>query len=681
MNLRSSRFRRRLPVLAVVLVAAYLRLNHLGWTEYKLDEANLSRLSLSLVRCVEFPWAGVGSSTGVANLPLAAWLLAIPYALSSNPIVATGFIALLNLMAVAACYGMARDWLRGGTPDELASEGTSYHLISYGPALVAMLLFAVAPWAVIYSRKLWAQNLLPPFVVAWAWTGWLAFVKRRPRTLIAHALLLAACIHLHYSGLWLIPVTLTWTIAFARRRRLRFVLIALAVFAATFAPFVAADLARGGENVGQILRLAQQPAHIDDQAARLSWLTISGQEIHSLAGPDEFRNYLASVFGGETGFGLTSAVGWIVLAGALAAGIDVAQALRRRSWTERTATALMMLTWLAVPVLVQSRHSLPVYPHYFIVLYPAPFLLAGWLIRRVATLKAGVLALAGLAGVVVLAALQSAQSIALQNFIAARATPGAFGVPVEMLLDAADQVAQLSRSQGTEVVVYSEGDNPRQHEGPAVFDVLLPPDAPHRFVDLAQAIAVYPRDAAALVVYSPLGLQLPDAVQARTKSISSVALRAGEAAAQIRAWPGQSLEPPPCGGGTLFGRWRNGVSLFAVTATGDWRGSNGWIALCYRVDDLFDPADVHWFNHVLGEDGRRWAQVDGPGYPSGSWRGGDVIAVQFGPFTIPTEAPAGRFTLRLGMYTWPGVVNVPVVDVHGNEIEDALEIVLGQLHP
>jgi hypothetical protein len=30
----------------------------------------------------------------------------------------------------------------------------------------------------------------------------------------------------------------------------------------------------------------------------------------------------------------------------------------------------MMLTWLALPVLLQTRHSLPLFIHYFIVLNP-----------------------------------------------------------------------------------------------------------------------------------------------------------------------------------------------------------------------------------------------------------------------------------------------------------------------
>jgi hypothetical protein len=195
-------------------------LNHLGWAEFKLDEANLSRLSLNLVRSVEFPLTGIGSSAGIVNPPLAAWLLAFPYAISPDPTVATGFVAALNVLAVLGCYLLARQWLTSTiTPHPLSPSPAppiNSSIIALAP-LVAALLFAVAPWAVAHSRKIWAQNLLPPFVIAWAWSGWLAFVCRRPRAVIGHALTLAACVQLHYSALWLIPVTLLWSIVFIRR--------------------------------------------------------------------------------------------------------------------------------------------------------------------------------------------------------------------------------------------------------------------------------------------------------------------------------------------------------------------------------------------------------------------------------------------------------------------------------
>lgn len=676
-----------LALLAILLLAAYLRLNHLGWTEYKLDEANLSRLSLNLARGIEFPLLGLGSSTGIVNLPLAPWLMAIPYAVSPDPIAATGFVAALNVVAVAGCYGLARGFFRsatgqaaGGAATERPATAPSYLI----PASLATLLFAVAPWAVIHSRKIWAQDLLPPFVLLWAWSGWLAFVKGRARALIVHALALAACIHLHYSGLWLIPVSLIWAIVFARRLRPRPALAALAVFLATFAPFVFADLLRGAPNLTRLVEIIRQPALFDVQALRLSWLMIAGQEIHSLAGPQEFQNFLASAPGGETGFALTGAIGALVVAAALLALLDVLRAARRRALDDRSAAAFVLVTWLAAPIIVQTRHVLPVFTHYFIILYPAPFLLVGWLAGQLAE-RAKTAGAALIAGLLIVAGLQSLQSIALQQFVAGRATPGGYGVPVEMSLRVADEAAAASRaSNGAEALVYAEGDDPLVHEGASVLDVLLPPDVPRRFVDLAQATMVFPSEAAVIIWYSPNGMLLPDALAGRTalrRPEAGIPLRAGEAPAQVRDWPGQAAATPPCTAAAPLGRWQNGVALLEARPSGEWRGPGGWIELCYRVEAEASQAGIHWFTHLIGPEGRRWAQADGPGYPSGSWRAGDVVVIRFGPYTLPADASPGRYTLRVGMYAYPEIANVPLIDAAGNPAGDAAEIDLGDLSP
>ena len=106
--------------------------------------------------------------------------------------------------------------------------------------MVAALLFAVAPWAVVYSRKLWANDFLPLFVMGWAWTGF------RPSCgkawwLIAHALVVGRADSIALLGVdpgsrfghlvYRLYQAVSW----------RAVLIAAAVFVLLFAPFLIAD--------------------------------------------------------------------------------------------------------------------------------------------------------------------------------------------------------------------------------------------------------------------------------------------------------------------------------------------------------------------------------------------------------------------------------------------------------
>ncbi len=708
--MKSVRFE-RLALIAILLLAAYLRLNHLGWTEFKLDEARLSRLSLDLVRGVEFPLVGIGSSAGIVNLPLASWLLAIPYAISSSPIVATGFVALMNVAAVAGCYGLTRRWLNEtvsafsalALAPSAGRKGTAEHA-SYAAtaALIATLLFAVAPWVVLHARKLWANNLMAPFVIVWAWTAWLAYVDRRSRALIGHALALAVCIHLHYSALLLLPVSAMWAVAFARRIRWKHAVAAVVLFAATFAPFLVTSAARGGQIASGLLEVTGRPAEVDGQALYLARLIITGQEIHSLAGPQEYQNWLSDIsaveaLAGSNGPGLNLGLAVPVIVGGVLALIDIIRAAQRRAFDDRSAASLMMLTWLLVPLLLQLRHGLPLFAHYFLFLYPVPFVLIGSLYVRWSVAPAQSdgrvisreqLGRVGrwvlIAFVVTIGILQSIQSLTLQQFVATRATPGAHGVPVEMTLRVVEEIVRASEDMGgAEALVYAEGDNPREHSGPAVLDVLLPPHIPRRFVDLGQAVSVYPRQSAVIVVYSPNGMMLPKPLSDQStlyRPESIVPFRPGEGSAQVRIWPGQDLASPPCDPGSRVARWQNGVTLLGVGIEGDWRGSGGWVELCYRVETGPSSAAYHWFTHVMGPDGLRWAQVDGPGYPAAAWRAGDVVIAWFGQYALPAEAPFGRYRLRVGMYTYPDVINVPRADV-GDLATDFAEIELGSAIP
>jgi hypothetical protein len=82
--------------------------------------------------------------------------------------------------------------------------------------------------------------------------------------------------------------------------------------------------------------------------------------------------------------------------------------------------------------------------------------------------------------------------------------------------------------------------------------------------------------------------------------------------------------------------------------------------LYWSVGDAVSK-NFHFFNHLLDAAGETLGQSDLPAFPADQWRPGDrVISFFFAPLVAQ---PA---TLRVGMYTYPGVENVPVVDGYGN---------------
>ena len=632
-------------IVLVLLLAAYLRLNHLEWTEFKTDEAHLSQLAYDMARHGQIPLTGIGSSVGIVNPPLAAWLFALPYALSADPIVATGFVAVLNVLAVALSYGLARKLFA-------AAGGDRAWL-----AAAAALLFAAAPWAVIYSRKVWAQDLLPLFVCLYAWTGYRVFVQRKAWSLLGHGLCLAALIQIHYSALWLIPVSAVWAVAFVRRLRFKAVLAAALIFVAAFTPFVIADAQRGWPSVNRLFEIFSQPATTDVEALHYAWLMSTGFEIHSLAGPQEFENFRSSVLNID---GLLLLEGLLALAGLGLALFDVVRAIRRRTWDDRSAISGLLATWLLMPILIQLSHRTALFPHYFIILYPVQFLLIGWLIARWPWSWRWTRWIV-LVGVILIALAQSYQTLALEQFVATRSTPGAFGIPIGYFNAITDQAKALAHEKGAaEFVVDTRGSDPMVDEYPAIFDFLLN-DTPHRFVDVGQSIDLYPIQPFVQIIFDPGGHI--------AGSDGRVNLRLDEEPARVALANGSASAACAASRPAV---WANGGTLRSIDLVSFQPGQSASIRVCVQVNAPA-PADYHWTNQLFDALGKRWAQVDDAGYLARYWRTGDVIIQSF-KIDLPVDLPIGAYKLRIGQYTYPELANVPVLDSAGKPQSDAVEI-------
>ena len=78
-------------------------------------------------------------------------------------------------------------------------------------------------------------------------------------------------------------------------------------------------------------------------------------------------------------------------------------------------------------------------------------------------------------------------------------------------------------------------------------------------------------------------------------------------------------------------------------------------------------------NHVIDNQGGRWGQMDGVGFAASSWRVGDTVMTWF-DIPIAGEAPFPPYTLRVGMYTYPDVVGVSVLDVAGNPAGEFVDL-------
>ena len=633
-GLHSEAIRRREWALlaCILLLAAVVRLGAPGISEFKRDEANMSQMALDLVEGRRVPLLGLSSSVNVPNPPISVYLFALPYTLDRNPIAATLFVGLLNVLAVALTWALARRWY-GSTA-----------------ALAAGLLYAVSPWAAIYSRKIWAQDLLPPFVVLTVFTGLLGYADNRRWARWLHWPLLAITVQIHYGAFTLIPLSLLMLVLWSRRVHWRDLAIGALLAALTMIPAVVGAYQAGWLSTSAVQERTQTSADhrrvISTRALDNAWLTVAGTQIHSLAGPDQFRRYLDSV---PDVFWLFKLVPLAACAGAL---LLVGRNLRRAS---RAAPDVMIVAWLVLPVLAFTWEWTEVAPHYMIPLMPAAYLLAGIAFGRLWDVlprtRPGQWARLGAGGLLIaIAALQVGMFAALLRFVDTHATPGGFGTPLHYLLDVQHAVLDQNPQR---VLMISDQELAPYDQEPSVWGVLLDAVPDVRFVDGTQAAVVPAADTLELIAWQPDLRTCPDAACLDRPGIAVFARRPGEMPYALR----QASHDLPLTNVTAIdpARFANGAVLtgYAVTADN--------VALVW---DLSGPggADDQAFVHALGAHGERLAQVDRFAWPGRYWRAGDRLVLWF-DLTLPPEA----VTLYAGLYTTDGAGyhNVEVLDAAG----------------
>ncbi|MDT8305918.1 MAG: hypothetical protein RRC07_08285 [Anaerolineae bacterium] len=652
MGFGSSAISRRQEIVLVVLLlglAAFLRLAWPGLTHFQADEARLYLRALSMAQGEGIATHGIESSIGFPNSPVSVWLYALPLLVWPHVYAATVFTGLVNLLAVAGAWLITRRyWGRAA-------------------ALVALLLFAVAPWALIHARRIWAQNLLAPLVVAWGIGALLAFAERRPRFIMLHLLALALAVQVHFAGLALLPASLLFLVVFRKRLRWRYVLLGVGLALATALPFLLYLRGQGNAGVAGLAQrggggLAWQPV-----VWRYLWLLVSGSEIHSLAGPEQFRTYLASlpplwpvyIWLGllmATGLGR---LGWVVWQ-------------RRKKAAVSGDAAIILLVWLLAPPLFFLVFPAPAVLHYLLPSYPVPFIAAGvgfalllaagqrQVHNRVVPWPAWLLLL-------VAVSLHLWGYGRLNRVIAREATPGGFSTPLALRLEAAETAREQWRRDGGEIVVASSGEDPAIDQTAAIYDALLA-GVPHRFVDVRRS-ALFPGGPATVL----LAAEAPDDGGATTlyleqgQDMVRVPLRRGEGAVRVMrveqaAEPAVTFETP-----LLFANW---VRLFGYDPLQRQASGSARWALYWRPGDNPDTADYHFFNHLLDGEGERIAQADAAAFAPWQWRAGDTVVSVFGVEVPETASPP--LSMRVGIYGYPSIEAVPVLDPAMNPASDAV---------
>jgi hypothetical protein len=402
---------------AIVLLGGWLRFSRLDLMEFKSDERELHKLAVKQASG-QWQFSGLVSSTGLRNPPMAVYLFAIPALISSDPIALAMLPALLNTLAIALTYFLARR-VPGCAPARRVA-------LSRGGALAAALLFAVAPWAVIESRKIWAQDLLPFFTILFFIFAFSWLREGRWRHALGMAVALSILNQIHYSSVALWPILLFLLWRRRSTRALKQLAVGAALYAVLWAPFAVVVLRGDAFEKGDYrpvrASIRETPAH----GAQAMWWQA---QLMGYGGFDSLLGVSTSdLFHAMPSSAWFTTAYLVLLVGGLAATVLCLRA-RPELW--------LLLLWFILPTLLLSIHR--VMFHYFIVCWPVTFLLAAffgesvwlWLRGRGPGVAAwsGALAMLIAVGLVALAWEEVNFTRGLMVFISANGgTPGEYGI-------------------------------------------------------------------------------------------------------------------------------------------------------------------------------------------------------------------------------------------------------------
>ena len=605
-------------VLATLLMAlaGYMRFARLELAAFNFDEARALELAADILEKDPFTTRGLPSSVGIVNSAAFPYLLTIPLLFSSSPLWVTGFIALLNTLAVGGCYVLARRWF------------------GLGPAVIATSLYAMNPWAVNFSRKIWAQNVLSAFTVAILFCLFQFQKGRRPWWGVAGMLTWAIAIQVHFSAAALFPAVAIALITGISRNNIGKLSVGCLLFLATFAPIILSDTGDSWNRLPAVLSTNR----FDLSSWRLMQELVVG--------------------GADSGFFSTGFLRVLTIA----AGIYMFTFLMSRPHLDdRTWNHMVIgIASVSAPLVFMFRPGGQLYIYYLLTIWPAFFITVGILLRDIASLAGRVSARGGLAVAACWAV------IALWLFVLAS-------------LRISDRVQSLRITRNDEGMTVGRAHEIVEavHSIQETGDVYLV-NLAHRFLPVvrytlrdqyhvreslsreSESIAVRRRPT--VLVFGPENSPIIQEIVSRVAGQLARQISIGGDSRVLLLYQADYEDAlDECRKTPMTGLAFDGqVTLAGVHLK---RIDNGDVIVtnCWRIHqkpaDLSDQLKV--FNHLIDGSGEKIAQTDGLGHVPSQWREGDII-LNYYLMSIPADIPDGDYQLLTGMYRLDTSRRVPI---------------------
>ncbi len=628
-------------LLSILALAALLRLYQIDLIDLRFDEASTAQWAIEIAKG---NWQLIAPFSGsVANHPpVMLYVLAVPYVFTNDVLVVATWRALLDVAAIPLI------WL-----------ACKCHL-NLRIAFIACLLFAVAPWAVQLARNI--RPVALPLTTTLLFFGLLEAVHARAGKtndwgwpMAGLGIALSAGNHL--AAMYLAPVIVIalGLALFARRLRInRITLLALVPLLILAGSYLWYDANNGWRNVSGYLRMAGEPATLNDEAVRFALWGSGGTHLSDFMGGAfaQWQAQVPQIFNGLD----TLQMGWLLL-GLGACAIKLAR-------TKQTVF-LLLLVWFVLPVALQLRHARPLQMHYFTLLYPVSFVLMALAADEVLSFKLRVAGfrVARLAWLVLVGVVgwQVFTTFRFYDFVGRYDTSaGGYGLPARFSL-------VVAREAATDKIVVTPGGDPLVNEMATVWDVLLA-GQPHRFTNANEGLIL--REQPAQYIFTP-GTDEAYARLLRYAQVTytkTVPLRAGSSQSYIVVGTqGVNLAQVQS---TTTQPWQNGAQVLGYQTQTQTQTQLSLETFVKVWRNAQAGADYHWYHHLY-QANAKIGQADMGGVDAANWRKGDILLHWV---NLPLPPNATGLSMRVGCYTYPQLQTVMLVDAAGNVVDDGVSL-------
>jgi len=506
----------------------------------------------------------------------------------------------------------------------------------------------------LYSRSIWAQNLLAPLALAWGYSAYIGLTasqsRRRNIAIAAHIFLAGFIVQVHFAGAGLALGTLYLFVRHRWWQQMKPVIIGAVLAIITLLPFVIEVACCAPQVADEFRVLLASPSQIDLIGFRELLRLAVGYDWGFLALGDVSamgRNPLPTIMAG-----VVFSLGVVVLLRDLTPRPFVARGSPARKKSplhamERGFRGEVILIWLIVTPLFFVRHSTPVFIHYQLASLPAMALIVGASTRLFNDKRWRI------GATVFTTLLAIVWSIALGDSLSRAGeivTPNGLGTPLRVSRNAAYSVPD-----DAPVLFFTHGDDPNLDGEVAVFDALWW-GREQRIVQGESVLILPPYPATLMATLEPF--QAWEELQAvgLTDDVLHFPRRQGAQPFVAVRYDGvQSLN-----GFTMIEpvRFAHGVQLEG------WRvrrvGPRLRISTMWRVIEQPPPGTFQQFHHLWATDTHDSEPMMISDVPlsNHNWQLGDILIVM-GDFFIDD---AGEFYVDVGQYTLPDVVRFSRLD-------------------